>query len=642
MPGGYSQQLLDEIRSRADILEIVGQVVKLKRSGGENWKGLCPFHTEKTPSFTVNPKRNIYHCFGCGAGGDAFSFLMRQERVAFPEAVRTLADRAGVALPDASQRAPEVDGKLEPLRRAMALAAEFYTRSLWEPGGEKARAYLEQRGVDPEVAKRFGLGYAPESWNALLGVMGRQGIGEEVLVQAGLILARQNGPGFYDRFRGRLLFPIRDVQGRVVAFGGRALSGEEPKYLNSPETPLYVKGQMLYALDVARIAMRERSRAIIVEGYLDCLMAHQHGFGETVAALGTAFTPAQLGLLRRYADEVVALFDADAAGQKASSRLEEMMNDVMDLQNLGWSVARTGGFEKAGHLPIRVALLPPGHDPDSLLRAEGAAALTARLDAARPLLSFVLEKAFADEDLSTARGRANAHARVALILSKVANAEEATELAREAARRLGVDSTQLWIEAQQLQGTRARGRRPEQLAQSGRGTAESDSWPPPVPFERDLVALLLQVDEARAELLPVLADEDVVHQGLRLVLTALRRAPGALPEALMAELEGERERGLLAALLVEERKWGDTHSHVAELKRRYHIRHRKHRVHQVTRAIIDAQATGDPALPALEDELRGLQRDLQREAEAVRELALARPGLPSDWPIGTQRQGETP
>ncbi len=641
MPGGYSQQLLDEIRSRADILEIVGQVVKLKRTG-ENWKGLCPFHTEKTPSFTVNPKRNIYHCFGCGAGGDAFSFLMRQERVAFPEAVRTLADRAGVALPDAGQRAPEVDGKLEALRRAMALAAEFYTRSLWEPGGEKPRAYLEQRGVDPEVAKRFGLGYAPESWNALLGVMARQGIGEEILVQAGLVLARQNGPGFYDRFRGRLLFPIRDVQGRVVAFGGRALSGEEPKYLNSPETPLYVKGQMLYALDVARTAMRERSRAIIVEGYLDCLMAHQHGFGETVAALGTAFTPAQLGLLRRYADEVVALFDADAAGQKASTRLEEMMNDVMDLQNLGWSVARTGGFEKAGHLPIRVALLPAGHDPDSLLRAEGAAALTARLDAARPLLSFVLEKAFADEDLTTSRGRANAHARVALILSKVANAEEATALAREAARQLGVDSTQLWIEAQQLQGARARGRRSEQLTQSGRGAPESDAWPPPIPFERDLVALLLQVDEARAELLPVLTDEDVAHQGLRLVLTALRRTPGALPEALMAELEGDRERGLLAALLVEDRKWGDTHSHVAELKRRYHIRHRKHRVHQVTRAIIDAQATGDPALPALEGELRGLQRDLQREAEAVRELALARPVLPSEWPVSPQRQAETP
>jgi DNA primase len=641
MPGGFTQQHLDEIRSRVDILEIVGQVVKLKRAG-ENWKGLCPFHTEKTASFTVNPKRNIYHCFGCGAGGDAFSFLMRQDRVAFPEAVRALAERAGGTLPDAGTRAPEVDGKVEALRRVMGLAAEFYTTSLWEGGGEKARAYLEQRGVDSEVARRFGLGYAPESWNALLSSLGRQGIGEELLVQAGLILSRQNQPGFYDRFRGRLLFPIRDVQGRVVAFGGRALSGEEPKYLNSPETPLYVKGQVLYALDVAKGAMRERSRAILVEGYLDCLMAHQHGFGETVAALGTAFTTAQLGLLRRYADEVVALFDADAAGQKASTRLEEMMNDVMDLQNLGWSVARTGGFEKAGHLPIRVALLPAGHDPDSLLRTEGAGALRARLDAARPLLSFVLEKALGEEDLATPRGRANAHARVALILSKVANAEEATALAREAARRLGVDSTQLWIEAQQLQGARARGRRPEQTTTSAAGGGDSDTWPPPVPFERDLVALLLQVDDARVELLPLLVEEDVVHQGLRLVLAALRRAPDGAAETLMAELPGDRERGLLAALLVEERKWVDTHSHIAELKRRYHIRHRKLRVRQVTRAIIDAQASGDPALPALEAELRGLQRDLQREAEAVRELALARPGLAGPGPADPQRQAGTP
>src|SRR5260370_8622744 len=189
--------------------------------------------------------------------------------------------------------------------------------------------------------------------------------------------------------------------------------------------------------------MRGGRGGVLGEGSLACLMAHQHGCGETVAALGTAFTTAQLGLLRRYADEVVALFDADAAGQKASSRLEEMMNDVMDLQNLGWSVARTGGFEKAGHLPIRVALLPPGHDPDSLLRAEGAAALNAMLDAARPLLSFVLEKPLAQETLATPPVPANAHARVALILSKVANAEEATSLAREAARRLAEDSTHL-------------------------------------------------------------------------------------------------------------------------------------------------------------------------------------------------------
>ncbi len=644
MPGGFTQQHLDEIRARIDIVEIVGQVVKLKRAG-ENWKGLCPFHAEKTPSFTVNPRRNIYHCFGCGAGGDAFSFLMRQDRVAFPEAVRTLAERVGITLPEAGGRGPEADGKIEALRRVMALAAEFYVQALWERGGEKARGYLEQRGVDPEVARRFGLGYAPEGWNSLLAMMARQGISEDLVVQAGLALPRQNQPGFYDRFRGRLLFSIRDVQGRVVAFGGRALSGEEPKYLNSPETALYVKGQMLYALDLARAAMRERGRAILVEGYLDCLMAHQHGFSETAAALGTAFIPAQLGLLRRHADEVIALFDADAAGQKASTRLEEMMNDVMDVQNLGWSVARTGGFEKAGHLPIRVALLPAGHDPDSLLRAEGAAALTARLEAARPLLSFVLEKALREEDLTTARGRANAHARVALILSKVASAEEATALAREASRRLGVDATQLWIEAQQLQGARARNFRPPTLASAASSEDPADggaAWPPPVSFERDLVALLLQVDEARAELLPVLQDHDLAHPGLRLILAALRRAPGSAPEALMAEMEGERERSLLAALLVEERKWSDTHSHVAELKRRYHIRHRQLRVRQVTRAIIEAQANGDPALPALEEELRALQRDLQREAEAVRELALARPGFSGFGPDDSPRQAGTP
>jgi len=621
---GYPPHILDEIRTRVDIVELVGQFVTLKRAG-ENWKGLCPFHTEKTPSFTVNPKRNIFHCFGCGAGGDAFGFLMRQDKMAFPEAVRALAERTGVELPNVSRQQPESDGKFEALRRVMALAADFYTHALWEAEGAKARGYIESRGIDVEVAKRFGMGYAPEGWNALLGHMAKQGVTDEQLVQAGLVLPRQTGAGFYDRFRGRLLFPIRDVQGRVVAFGGRALAGEEPKYLNSPETPLYVKGQMLYALDVAKTAMRERKRAIIVEGYLDCLMAHQHGFGETVAALGTAFTPAQLGLLRRYADEVVALFDADAAGQKASTRLEEMMNDVMDIQDLGWSVARTGSFERAGYFPISVALLPQGHDPDSLLRAEGAPGLTQRLEAARPLLSFVLDRALGDEDLTTARGRSNAHARVSLILSKVANAEEATVLAREAARQLGVDATQLWIEAQQLQGARQRGRRfksPTEVPGKAEGAA---AWPPPSFSERDLLALLLHVEEAREELLPLLDDEDVAHPGLRALLGALKSSPTTRAEALMADLPDEAERGLLAALLVDERQWVDTHSQVTELRKRYDIRRRKRRVRHVTQAIVQAQATGDATLPALEEELRSLQRDLQREAEAVRELALAPP-----------------
>jgi DNA primase len=290
-----------------------------------------------------------------------------------------------------------------------------------------------------------------------------------------------------------------------------------------------------------------------------------------------------------------------------------MVTDTMDLASLGWSVSRTGDFERPGYFSIRVATLPPGHDPDSLLRAEGGAALAARLDAARPLLAFVLDRALAEEDLATARGRATAHARIALLLSKVANAEEATALSREAARRLGVDATQLWIESQRLQGARARGRRVEP-------PAAPTAFRAPALAERDLLAFLLHVPEARAELLPILEDVDVAHEGLRILLAALRRASGA-PEALMSLLEGEAERSLLASLLMDDRKWGDTHSHIFELRKRYHIRRRRERVRQVSEAIARAQATGDPAVTTLQTELR----ELQREAEAVRELAVARP-----------------
>jgi DNA primase len=616
---GFSPQLLDEVRARVDLVELVGQFVNLKRAG-ENWKGLCPFHAERTPSFTVNPKRGIFHCFGCGAGGDAFGFLMRHDRMAFPEAVRALAERAGVALPTGREVHPEAEGKIEALRRIMALAAEFYGQCLREPGGAKAREYLDRRGVDPEVGGRFGLGYAPEGWNSLLGAMARQGIAEEQLVQAGLALPRQTGSGCYDRFRGRLLFPIRDAQGRVVAFGGRALAGEEPKYLNSPETPIYVKGQMLYGLDLARGAMHERGRAIIVEGYLDCLMAHQHGFDETVAALGTAFTAAQLALLRRHASEVIALFDADAAGQKAAARLEEMTADGGEVHAPGWALTRARGSDAPDTFSIQVAMLPSGHDPDSLLRAEGAPALHACIARARPLLAFVLDKVLAEEDLGTARGRATAHARAALLLSRVSNPEEATVLSRETARQLGVDATQLWIEAQQLQGARARDRRTPPRNPAASVKLATTPWPPPTLAERDLLALLLHVEEARVELLASVEDEDVAHPGLRAILSVLRRAPEGPAEGLMAEMAEEAERALLASILVEERRIDDVQGMIHELRKRYDIRRRKQRVRLARQAIAQAQATGDPGQRPLEAELR----NLQQEAEAVRDLAVTR------------------
>ena len=319
----YSPATLDEIRAGVDAVDLVGRFVNLRKAG-QNYKGLCPFHSEKTPSFMVNPKKGIFHCFGCGVGGDVFGFLMRQDRLSFPEAVRVLAKQAGVALPEDRGGPAAGDSGREELYRVMEAAAAFYTERLWAAGGERAREYLNKRGIASDVARRFGLGWAPEGWETILAAL-KPSFTEDALISAGLLVTRENKPGTYDRFRGRLLFAIRDLQGRVVAFGGRGFGDEQPKYLNSPETPLYSKGNLLYAADLARDTIREKNRTLIVEGYVDCLMAHQHGFTETVAALGTAFTAAQLGILRRYCDEVITFFDADAAGQKAAERAEELL-----------------------------------------------------------------------------------------------------------------------------------------------------------------------------------------------------------------------------------------------------------------------------------------------------------------------------
>ncbi|HZI82327.1 MAG TPA: DNA primase, partial [Casimicrobiaceae bacterium] len=420
----YSAAVLDDIRAGVDIVDLIGRFVNLRKAGA-NWKGLCPFHGEKTPSFMVNPKKGIFHCFGCGVGGDVFGFVMRQDRLSFPEAVRALAKSAGVALPE-DRGAQAGDSGREELFRVMELAARFYAETLWKPAGERARTYLSERGIDPDVAKRFGLGYAPEGWDRLLDFMKAEKIADDALVAAGLAVQREHREGCYDRFRNRLLFTIRDLQSRVVAFGGRAFGDEQPKYLNSPETPLYSKGNLLYAADVARESMRANNRALIVEGYVDCLMAHQHGFTETVAALGTAFTSAQLALLRRYCDEVVTFFDADAAGQKAAARAEELLEPTAG--GLAWAVNRSGGFDGAGTLRVKVALLPAGHDPDTFLRAEGATAFAERIAGARSLLSYALERTIRESDGTGARARTNAFARAALMLSKVADADEAAAL----------------------------------------------------------------------------------------------------------------------------------------------------------------------------------------------------------------------
>lgn len=591
----YSQSLLDDIRGATDIVDLVGRFVNLRKAG-TGWKGLCPFHAEKTPSFTVNPRKGIFHCFGCGVGGDAFGFLMRQDRLSFPEAVRALAKTAGIALPD--ERGQGGDSGRDELLRAIGLAARFYQAELARPSGERARAYLEQRGIDPEVARSFGLGYAPEGWDALLGFMRSEKVAEETLISAGLAIPRENRTGAYDRFRGRLLFPIRDLQGRVVAFGGRAFGDEQPKYLNSPETPLYTKGNLLYAADLARPTIQAQNRAFIVEGYVDCLMCHQYGFTGTVAALGTAFTPAQLGLLRRYCDEVVTFFDADAAGQKAAARAEELLEPTGG--GMAWAVNRSGTFEGKGAFRVKVALLPAGHDPDTFLRTSGAAAFTERVSAARSLLSYALDRAIADPDGATGpRARATAFARVSLMLAKVADAEEAAALSREAAARLGVDATQLWIEAQRLQTSL---RTPVAQPQPG----PSASTPP---VERDLVALLLHSPEARTPLLALLAEaDDLAHGAIRAIVGALRRRPDAVAESLMTDLETDEARSVLSSLLVEDRESVDARVSIEQFQRRLERSQRLRRAREVSQSIAETQAKTGVTAP-MHTELRTLHQE---------------------------------
>lgn len=590
----YPTAVIDDIRAAVDIVELVGRFVNLRKAG-QNWKGLCPFHAEKTPSFMVNPRKGIFHCFGCGVGGDAFGFLMRQDRLSFPEAVRVLAKTAGITLSE--ERAAGDSGR-EELLRAMDVAARFFAEQLATSPGARARAYLEQRGIDAGVATRFGLGYAPESWDALCDVLRRERLSEDTLVTVGLAVARdsQRG-GVYDRFRNRLIFPIRDLQSRVVAFGGRAFGDDQPKYLNSPETPLYTKGNLLYAADVAREAIRGKNRALIVEGYVDCLMAHQHGFTETVAALGTAFTGAQLGVLRRYCDEVITFFDADAAGQKAAERAEELLEPTG--AGVTWGVNRSGTFDSAGALRLKVALLPAGHDPDTFLRAEGAGAFAERIDTARSLLSYALDRAIGAETGTGPRARANAFARVALMLAKVADAQEAAALSREAAAKLGVDATQLWIEAQRLQTAL---RRPAVPAPVTSGA------PAPTAVERDLVLLLLTSADARARLLPLVDDEDVTAPALRDIVRALRRRPDAEGAALLADVGGEDARHALSALLVEEPAAHDTAAAIRQFETRLERARRLRRMRQTSRSIAEAQVAAGANAP-LEEELRALERD---------------------------------
>ncbi|MCC6850448.1 MAG: DNA primase [Deltaproteobacteria bacterium] len=436
MRGRIPESTLTEIRDRADIVEVVGAHVGLKRVG-RNHVGLCPFHAEKTPSFTVNDERGIFHCFGCGAGGNVFTFLMKMENAAFPDIVERLARRYGIELPERGDDDPAIRRR-EALYRLNEKAARFFQRHLRDTAeAEAARAYLAGRGIGGETADRFVLGYAPAGGEVLarrlrdaassdpeLGTGGRP---LALARELGLVNERHGGAGHFDRFRGRLMFPITDAAGRVVGFGSRSVPGTPsadaklPKYLNSPETPLYRKGHHLYGLSTARDAIRKAGRVIVVEGYFDVLALAEAGVGHVVASLGTALTVDQLHVLRRFTRDIVVCFDGDDAGARAA---EKSLATFLEAGLVGYG-----------------AFLPAGDDPDTFVQREGADAMTTLLANATPLLDFYLHRAVRPESTVTERGAVAQQ--VAAWLRKITDPLVAEMMVRHAADRLRMPENEL-------------------------------------------------------------------------------------------------------------------------------------------------------------------------------------------------------
>jgi DNA primase len=372
--------LIQEIKQRVDLLEVVSEYVKLRPTGGRR-VGLCPFHNEKTGSFSVNAERGVWYCFGCGEGGDVIKFLQKIDNLSFPEAVERLARRAGLEVPEKGGGAAA--SERDRLRAVNELACRFFERALSR--SDAALRYMKERGIEPEVARAFRLGYAPDSWDALRNALRREKATDEDLLKLGLLRRKPDETsGGYDFFRDRLIFPIGDAEGRIIAFGGRIMGEGQPKYLNSPETPLFHKSRALYGLHRAAPAMKERGAALVMEGYMDVIAARQGGFPNAVAPLGTALTESHVALLRRICQRALLVFDADGAGIRAALR----------------SLAL---FEKS-ELDARIVTLPSGEDPDSLLRKSGPAAFAQCLAEAKPILDYRMEAILNENDLRSDEG----------------------------------------------------------------------------------------------------------------------------------------------------------------------------------------------------------------------------------------------
>lgn len=438
--GGIPENVIDEILARNDIVSVVGQYVRFTKTSGQNLFGLCPFHSEDTPSFSVSTSKQIYYCFGCHKGGNSIHFIMEIEKCSYIEAIKLLAERAQIQIPEPEDENYRKEAAIrDRVREALVEAARFYYKNLMSERGAAARQYLENRRISPQTARAFGLGYAPDDWSALFRHMRTAGFSEEVLAQSGLFTKGKKGD-LLDLFRGRLMFPIFDVMGKIIAFGGRIIGDGNPKYINSPESVVYSKQRNLYALNFAKSS--KEKRMIIAEGYMDVISMHQAGVTNAVASLGTALTDRQLDLLSRFTEEVVLFYDSDAAGQAAALRGLQML------------LAR-GKRHTASTTRISVAMVPDGKDPDEYIREHGADAFRALVQNAFSVMDYLLYTA---KRQSSTNGKFDARTYQNLActyLSWEPNAVLRERAANTAAAVLGVSVTSVLSEAERISGEKS-------------------------------------------------------------------------------------------------------------------------------------------------------------------------------------------
>lgn len=493
----FPQTFIDDLKRQADIVRIVQDFVTLKKAGA-NWVGRCPFHKETKPSFSVNPSKEIFYCFGCQKGGSVFTFVMEIERVTFPEAIKIVAEKSGVALPKMID-----DGRFEERKRESDQVIELNQWALawWQDqlqgqGARAVREYLKQRGISEETSQTFKLGFAPDSWEALSTHLRQKGATQEQLEKSGLVVKKDEG-GSYDRFRGRLIFPVFDAQGKPVAFGGRTLDPDgEPKYLNSPETPAYTKGRHLYGLNLTRDDIRRQGFAILVEGYLDLIVPYQFGIRNVVASLGTALTPEQVKLIGRFARKVVVNYDGDRAGVQAAKRAIETI--------------------LAEDIEVKVLVLPDNADPDDFIRKHGVSEYNRRRGEAQPHIQFVIDQAVRDRNLQSPADKATAVEETLPFVRAVRNRiqkREYFDIAMDSLRVQKDQRRELW---QQVRG----GASTEPTAVQKVITRSLQ----PTVAEEKLLGLLVASDELRNIMLPRLEPTD--YEGL--ATSAIFRALAAL------------------------------------------------------------------------------------------------------------------